>query len=220
MRHRLLMLIAAVVLAACSKRPEPFVPVERAGALSPQGQRASVYDVIMDGQMVGEATVWSDGARREELPERGTRTVVHVGLLVESHDRALRMAFDEVALDRVILDDAILDDVLPSIQIGDARIPPHSVARFDFYFEMPPKVMPQAVDAFDARWLVTDDSGEGRYTQHTPFIDNPWLRFAGWERVYYTPFYDPFIGPAHYDPPPRVIVDIPPPPTARPRARR
>jgi hypothetical protein len=219
MTRPFVILLAGAALAACSKRPEVFNPAGPAEGVSPKGERASVHDVVIEGRVMGEAMVWSDGARRKELPARGTRTVVHVGLVIESHHQPLRLAVEEVALPRVVLDDEVLHEVLPALILGDAEIPAGTVERFDFYFEMKTDPRPQEVDAFVARWVVTDERGHGRYAQQTAFVDDPWLRFAGDDSRSYPPYYEPFVVRPHFDQLPP-DMNIPTSPMEGPQAER
>lgn len=198
----LVLTMAALVVAGCGRRPEIFSPVERAETISPYGHRASIYEVIVEGQAVGEVTVWSYGADRRELPGGEARTLVHVGLVVESNLRPLRV--EAVELDRVLFDGQEITNLTPTSVEGAREISTGEVGELQVRFAMPPGVMPQDVDAFHVRWVVAEAGGAGRYAQHTPFLEDPALETVG--RYFYTPFRDPFFEPSYVDPTPQVIV--------------
>src|SRR5690606_3568938 len=88
-----------LVLSGCASAggSEAFAPVENGGTIAPLGHRASVYPLVIDDELAGKATVWSHGAERLETGD-DTYTAVHVGLLVESKDRPLRVAVEQVLL--------------------------------------------------------------------------------------------------------------------------
>lgn len=200
-RHIMIAAIpVSLALAACGSTPESFEPSERATARSPEGYSAAEYELVSRDGALGDAKVWSHGARTMSV-DGVSRTVVHVGFALENtSDEAIVLDLDRLTLDSARLDHAVVRDIRPARVDGSATIQPGQVNEINAYFPLPRDVLPQQVDAFRVKWRVGDD--EVTYQQQTPFVESPdRARYA----YYYTPYYDPF----YYDPyfyHPRIIV--------------
>jgi hypothetical protein len=181
----------ALALIACGARQEKFEPGERATARSPEGYTAAEYEISGRNGELGEARVWSRGARIMDV-DGARRTVVHVGFALENtSDEPIELDLDQLALDSARLDHAVVRDIHAARVDGNATIQPGQMGEINAYFPLPRDVSPQQVDAFRVKWRVGDS--EITYNQQTPFVESPDERVYAY---YYTPFYDPFF----YDP--------------------
>lgn len=179
------------LVAACAT-PERFTPAERATAISPQGYTAADYEMVVDGERIGDAVVWSNGARRTHSD--GDRTMIHVGFRVENDtDVPIEIDPDDVEI-RAKTDGRTIRKREADRIEGSQVIDPEREETIDLYFAMPPGVDPQDLDSFRVNW--TARAGDLAYTQRTPFLEYeepmiyppyPWIGF------YYSPFYDPFL---------------------------
>lgn len=205
MRRKLLHLVIAVMpvsvaLVTCTSTRQSFEPSERATARSPGGYTAAEYELASRDGTLGDAKVWSSGARTMTV-DGAQRTVVHVGFSLEnSSDEPIELDLDGLTLDSARLDHAVVRDIRPARVDGYPTIQPGEVNEINAYFPLPRDVLPQQVDAFRVKWRVGDT--EVTYQQQTPFVESPdRTQYA----YYYTPYYDPF----YYDPyfyHPRIVV--------------
>lgn len=192
----------SLALVGCGSTPESFEPSERATTRSPEGYSAAEYELVSRDGDLGDAKVWSRGARIMNVDGR-QRTLVHVGFLLEnSSDQPIVLDLDRLTLDSARLDHAVVRDIRPLHVEGNLTVQPGEVREIDAYFPLPRDVRPQDVDAFRVKWRIGND--EVSYQQQTPFVESPdRTRYA--YAYYYTPYYDPF----YYDPyfyHPRIVV--------------
>jgi hypothetical protein len=189
-------IIPLLILAGGCVTTASYRPGEHATARSPQGYVAADYDMIADGERLGEAIVWSDGTERIVLDGRKT-TAVHVGFRIEN------ATVDPLVLDpeRVTLhfehDGRVIHLSQPDRIDGTRTIPPDEEGELSLYFALPPGVSPRDVDAFRVEWRAT--AGALTYAQRTPFLEydpDPAYRTYVTVGYYYSPFFDPFL----YDP--------------------
>lgn len=186
-------LVFAVALGfaagACAAQKEEFRPAEKATAISPQGYTAAEYDLkARQGGDLGEAKVWSNGAKQVEV--RGDdRTVVHVGFTFENNgDTPLKLQLDRTRADVGLKNEGGSVTNLQAAQVeGDVEVSPGQERQVALYFVLPQKVAPNDINAFRVRWTLAN--GTKYFSQSTPFVEKPEPRGP---RYYYSPFYDPF----------------------------
>jgi hypothetical protein len=182
---------AGALLASCATTEE-FTPGERATAISPQGYTAADYEMMVEGERIGDVMVWSNGAR--ESDQDGDRTLVHVGFHVENDtDVPIEIDPDEVQI-RAKADDKIIRRSHADFVEGSRTIGPGRDGSFALYFVMPRGVSPQDLDSFRLSW--TARAGDLMYTQRTPFLEYEEPYAYGpypYASFYYSPFYDPFL---------------------------
>jgi hypothetical protein len=195
--HRASIMKASIVgglgllLAGCAT-PERFTPGERATAISPQGYTAADYEMVVEGERLGDVMVWSNGARKSEAD--GDRTMIHVGFHVEN-DSDLPIEIDPAEVEiRAKADDRVIRRSHADLVEGNRMIPPGRDGSFALYFAMPRGVSPQDLDSFRLSW--TARAGDLEYTQRTPFLEHEEPMAYGpypFATFYYSPFYDPFL---------------------------
>jgi hypothetical protein len=182
-----------LVLAAACAASEKFTPAERATAISPQGYTAADYEMVVEGERLGDAMVWSNGAHRTE----SGRTVVHVGFRVENDtDLPIEIAPEDVQI-HVVADDQTIRRSQADIVEGARVVEPGREGTLALYFALPKGVSPQDVDAFRVSWKAHANGLE--YVQRTPFLEYeepvayPYAYGGLYNSFYYSPFYDPFL---------------------------
>jgi hypothetical protein len=158
------LLCGACVGLGCYNQREPFAPSEHVSARVDSGQIAASYDVLADGRVVGETKVWSAGAFRHN-----GRTLVHVAFALEGNESDIELDLDSVRLEYVDAGDRPFSVPAPDSVYGSALTRAGAESEVDFYFEVPPDVKPQELDAFRVHWSVL--SGGERYREHTPFVE-------------------------------------------------
>lgn len=184
----------AVAASACATAPESFTPAESATGISPEGFTAADYEMIVDGQRLGDVQVWSNGAYRADVNGR-RRTVLHVGFQVESYvDVPIEISPRQAEL-RVQVNGTIVRREADFIE-GPRTVAPNSDQTLSMYFVLPRDINPQDVDAFRISWNA---KAKGlTYAQRTPFIEYepayyyPYYSAGLGFGYYYSPFYDPF----------------------------
>ncbi len=199
----------ALALAGCAG-PEYFRPSESATAVSPQGFAAAQYAVLIGGNALGDAKVWSSGAYREKSADGG-RTVVRVGFSLENNGHEpMWLDIRGIELDSATADGRVLAPVRPIRVSGSPDVAPGGDGEVHATFELPPDVKPGKIDSFRVRWTVRAPDGE--YAQRTPFLEQKPLPSCEPAPFWYSPFYDPFLYPAPFDnrlvvTHPRIYVD-------------
>jgi len=191
-----------LVFAAGCVTSENFTPAERATAISPEGYTAADYELVAEGEHLGDAMVWSNGAY-----ERDGDTVVHVGFQIENvTDTPIELNSDDVQI-RVQAEDTTVSVEGPTLVSGSTVIPPGTERTAALFFELPAGISPDDVYAFRVSWAA--HSGSLEYEQRTPFMEydepaliDPYYRGGYYgSAFYYTPFYDPFVfSPFNYRP--------------------
>lgn len=194
--------IMAIVLGftfACGASSREFRPAERATAESPTGYEAAAYTIVVDGQRIGEAKVWSRGAYEAD-DEMGDRTIIHFGLEIENHtDVPLILVRDEFRLTGITEDSIRFSGITPVRVDGSLRIVPGATQQVDLFFQLRGEELePNDIGGLGLHWMIQDG---GRYAQYTPFVRDQRI-YAGTVRWYYSPFYDPI----HYYYPYRTII--------------
>jgi hypothetical protein len=148
--------------------------------------------MVVDGERLGDAVVWSNGARRSD--DDGDRTMLHVGFRVENDtDVPIEIDPDDIEI-RAKADGKVIRKRAADRIDGSLAIAPDQEGTIDLFFAMPPGVDPQDLDSFRVNWTARAD--DLVYVQRTPFLEyeepvayapHPWATF------YYSPFYDPFL---------------------------
>jgi hypothetical protein len=187
-------LLAGLTAASCATT-ESFTPAERATAISPEGYAAADYEMTAEGERLGDAIVWSDGAYRSK--GYGDRTVVHVGFKIENEgEEPIELDTSAVEI-RAETDDRVIRKQEPDVVEGSRTISPGGEGTVHLYFVMPSDVSPQDLDSFRVNWSA--DAGGLVYHQRTPFLEQRENYAYGYapfhSSFYYTPFYDPFFYP-------------------------
>jgi hypothetical protein len=182
-----------VAAAAGCATTENFTPAERATATSPGGEAAADYEMVVDGERLGDAMVWSNGAYRAE----NGRTVVHIGFRIENEtDVPIEIEAEDLEL-RAEGGGRILQRDEPVAIEGPTSISPGRDGVLSVYFLMPDGVSPQEIDAIRLTW--TARAADLAYSQRTPFLERPmearYMPHPYYSPFYYSPFYDPFFYP-------------------------
>jgi hypothetical protein len=160
----------ALGLMSCAL-PENFVPAERSTGLSPDGHLAADYDVAVDGQRLGDVSVWTDGA---ESLYRDDRTVLHVTFQVDNvSEIPIEIVPNAVQLRA---GDRIVRPRRAELVYGERIVPPGEIGLMVLRFTMPEDVDPQDLDAFEIDWEAR--AGELVYAQRTPFLEIDGSRYA------------------------------------------
>lgn len=180
-------------LAGCASTTERFTPTERASSISPTGFLAAQYDVILEGSVVGEAELWSAGAFKDKA-KGYDRTLVHVGMRIENNGEVpLQIPTDALSFNSP---NVLTESDLAVTELeGDTVVRPGEESVVNLFFEMPPGLKPQTMDAFQLRWKLT--SSQGEYVQNTPFAEaepQPGYAYYGTygTALYYNPFFSSF----------------------------
>ncbi len=183
-----LLLPLALGLAACAG-PEHFRPAESATAVSPEGYSAAQYPIIIEGNVAGEAKVWTVGAYREKGGD-GARTMLHVGFALENNgNQPMWLDASDIELVSGSTSSGELPPLRPVKITGTPDVPPGGDGEVHAYFELPPYVKPGKIDSFRLRWSVHTPNGQ--YAQRTPFLEQPPIVYTS-APYFYSPYYDPF----------------------------
>lgn len=176
-----------LTVTSCMSRREAFAPTEHITGVRRNGDATAEYEVVARGQVAGDTKVWSKGAFEQDLPDDRERTLLHVGFALESTAGPLQLDVDDLALERVDVGPRSFTVERPAYVEGSSTSEAGGESVVNVYFEMPPGIEPQEVDAFRVRWKVVS-SGQG-YEQRTPFLEEE-QPYGGYYRYYY-PYYDP-----------------------------
>ena len=173
---------------------EHFVPAERATARSPEGFVAADYEMSVDGTPLGDAVVWSDGAKETEIAGKKV-PAIHVGFRIENRSNtALEIAPADLNL-HITSDDRTVRRAQPDRVEGSRSVNPGEEGELSLYFALPGDLRARDVDAFRIEWKAI--AGDLTYTQRTPFLEHTPPRYVATApyraTYYYSPFYDPFL---------------------------
>src|SRR5687768_1402514 len=71
-----------LLLIGCALQ-ENFVPTEHATGLSPEGHAAADYELVVDGERLGDVAIWTNGAKLIRAPN-DTCTALYVTYQVDN----------------------------------------------------------------------------------------------------------------------------------------
>lgn len=184
---RSLAVLGLFALTSCAATREYFIPREDVRAQSPRGWPAAQYSVVIGGQTLGEAKVWSEGTMKADV-DGDERTILHVGFEIENRGSG-PLDFD---VDRCMVVDVQGDgqrfaSLTAHAQSGVLQVAAGQVGLIDLEYVLPRGTRPRDLDSFRVDWGLAIPSGE--YRQSTPFrVDT-----ARYYRPRYTYYdYDPW----------------------------
>lgn len=171
MSHRLAVAVAAAVVAvgactACGPQTTSFRPLE-----SPDPHHAGPpsvsYDILIAGQLVGRAHVWSSGG----YVSSGDEPMTQIGFEINSATMRT-LTFDGDALELLVFDHD--GNPLPPTRLATitplgptlVTVPAASTVMLGTYFQLP--VAPRGVGSMQVRWTLRLDADD--YRQVTGFL--------------------------------------------------
>ena len=160
---RWLLLLCLFGSACASSRL--FAPRENLNGTGPQGHPAAVYR--LDDSEIGEVRLWSNGARRVELPE-GAETRLKVGFELENNSKSpMRLDTQAMRVHAVVGSDSAAEELSPVTVEGPVEAAPDRMARVYVEFQPATEVGPRDIRSFEVHWSVLVDGR--RFPQVTPF---------------------------------------------------
>jgi hypothetical protein len=171
-------LLLAGMTSGCAHRA--FYRPANAKTLS-QGYRAAFYRIVVNKHPMGTAKVFSEGGFKQ--PADGSQPVIDVRLRIRNTSDA-PIGLDLAKTDLVVDTDnqsLVLKQPIVGVTYV-APVPPGGVVNEVLEYPLPTNVKPKDVNSFEFSWAV--ETGEGMYTQTTPFLrihyGNAYYYYPGW----------------------------------------
>jgi hypothetical protein len=158
------------------------------------GHRASLYRIVVDNHNLGTVKVYSEGGYRK--PADGSQPVIDVRLRIRNtSDAPIRLKLDQTDID---LDTDTENLVIkePIQTAGVTSIPPGAIGRIALFYALPGKLQPGNINSFDFNWAL--DTGQGAYSQTTPFLRRMVRHVYTYSPSYYYWWGDPWGSPWGY----------------------
>jgi len=159
--------LAVLIASGCSSRQD-LRATEGEQVTTVDGYRGAHYPLTIDGEPVGEATLWATGVVTRDS-EAGPGSVAGFGITIENNsDADLRLDPTRLALALRAHGTWVVDGAEVSRIEGPELVPPEGVGDYHLDFVLPNLEEPRRIDAARLNWAVVD--GVGAYRQVTPFI--------------------------------------------------
>ncbi len=173
--------IAAFSLLACG-HTSSYAPLEPTGTVG--ATPASMYDIRLDGQVLGHVKVWSLGGYT--LPTDGKAPVISVGVRTRNlSDKPMTFDVARSQLEITTKKGAVIALGKPYQVQGDASIPAGQIGHISITYALPQNIKPGDVVSFDFDWLLT--TADGLFSRSTPFVKIEragvpyyWPGYYGW----------------------------------------